>query len=590
MKPSVPLPILPLCAPLAATLRLPGSKSHANRAIIAACLCEGQTTLIENATSCDDVALMVENLQKMGFAIEWIDQVSGTLRIQGGLPATSYHLQPIPLSCGNAGTTLRFLTSLCCVVPGEWIILGDEHMRRRPIGDLTKTLRALGADIRDSNGCPPLHIRGKKLEGGDVTLDASKSSQFLSSLLLIAPMLSRGLSVTIASSLASPRYVDITKKVLADFGIHVAKESNTFIIQHQRFVSPKHYDIERDWSAAGAWIVLASLTNSSIEFVGMNAASTQSDKDIVNVIKSLEKPGDLTIDCAEIPDQVMNIALCAACRSGTTTITGAANLRLKECDRLAVITSELRKVGIDIREHADGVIVQSTKTRNEKRITNNVVLDPHSDHRMAMCFAILGCVRAGIRINNPECVAKSYPHFFNDLAAVRTQTKPIAIVGMRAVGKSNLARRLASKLGLKHLDTDKEFERQHGKIPEYVQKNGWEAFRHEEESVVHSSLKIGVVTSLGGGATESDRTRSALKEHAVVVWMQATERMIVERLKITKRPKLTTLPVEQEVRMMLRKRDPQYKEIATIILPPNIPFGRQTPYVLQQLQHYTCSL
>jgi 3-phosphoshikimate 1-carboxyvinyltransferase len=592
-----PAAVDPLFAPLQATLRLPGSKSHANRAIIAACLCQGRTTLIENATPCDDVALMAENLRKMGFMIEWTDKPKGNLRIQGGMPAAQ--TRPVTLDCGNAGTTVRFLTSLCSVVPGEWVITGDAHMRTRPIADLVKTLRSLGAQIEDTDGCPPIRITGKRLAGGSVTLDASKSSQFLTSLLLIAPLLTDGLRVTIASALASPGYVDLTKNVLNDFGIQVKKEENTFIIQSSRYASPGTYRMEGDWSAAGAWAALAGITGGVIGFEGMNDASAQADRAIVGVMASLNKPGDITLDCTDIPDQVMNIAVRAAFRKGTVTVNGAANLRLKECDRLAVITSELKKAGIDIREHEDGVIVRGKVASGQKSVVStdhsslttdhSVVLDPHDDHRMAMAFAVLGSVRPGIRITNPRCVSKSYPHFFADLRSVRGQTRPIAIVGMRAIGKSNLARRLASRLKLKFIDTDKAFERLHGKIPEYVQKHGWDAFRKEEERVVETSLHPGSIVSLGGGALESDRTRNVIKEKAVVIWMQATERLILQRLKIAKRPKLTDLPIEQEVRVTMQRRDPQFRQVATISLPAETRFGAQLPLLIKKIEDLTSS-
>ncbi len=319
----------------------------------------------------------------------------------------------------------------------------------------------------------------------------------------------------------------------------------------------------------------------------MNPHSSQSDRKIIEVIQSLKKPGDVTLDCEQIPDQVMNIAVYAAFRKGSTTITGAANLRLKECDRLAVITSELEKAGIDITQHEDGIIIRGLTSKNQQPSAINqkiIVLDPHEDHRMAMAFAILGCVRPDITIKNPSCVSKSYPHFFQDLQSVRSQAKPIAIIGMRAIGKSSLGRRLAARSRLMHVDTDKEFARLHGPIPQYVQAKGWAAFRGEEEKVVAACIRPGCVVSLGGGAVESAATRALLKQRSIVVWMHATDAMIVKRLQVTKRPKLTDLPVGQEVRAMLHKRDPQYRSIAAIILPHVIPFGGQVPYVQRKLK------
>jgi 3-phosphoshikimate 1-carboxyvinyltransferase len=551
-----PLAVAPLLLPFDAELVMPGSKSHANRAIICACLAKGATT-ITNATPCDDVALLVKNLQKIGFQLEWKEKTSGTIEVRGGIPKKG---RTATLDCGNAGTTLRFLTSLACIVPGTWTITGDAHMQKRPIGDLVKALKQLGAEIEDTKGCPPIKIKGGTLKEGSTTLDASKSSQFLTSLLLIEPALMKPLTIK-TRSVASPKYVELTKQVLEDFGNQV----------------PKQYEIEGDWSAAGAFLVLAELSQSRIRFSNLEELSKQADKHIQDAIEKMKQKGDMTINCNNIPDQVMNLAILAAHRKGTTKITGAANLSLKECDRLAVITKELKKLGIRIKEHSDGVIIQGGNN------IKSALLDPHDDHRMVFAFAILGSLHSGIKIKNPECVSKSYPNFFQDLKKLHQSPRCIAIIGMRGCGKSNLGKKLANKLKLKRIDTDAVFEKKHGKIGAFVQKRGWKPFRDEEEKIVAASLKSGYVVSLGGGAIESAQTRKNLMSEATVIWMQASARQTIQRLKKTKRPALTKMSLEQEVKTVLKKRDPLYKSVAAINLPERTPFSKQIPFLVRAL-------
>lgn len=563
--------------PFALQLAMPGSKSYANRAIIAACLANGTTTLL-HATPCDDVALMVENLMKMGFKVRWIDAATGELEIHGGIPAAG---KSDILFCENAGTTVRFLTSLACIVPGNWTITGNDHMLKRPIRDLVAVLRSLGADISDTDGCPPVTIRGGTLKGGKAVLDASKSSQFLSSVLLISPMMEQGIELELSSTLASPSYVTLTENIMSTFGVkveHKTENTNTFIVRQSQYSAVPSLAVEGDWSAAGAFIVLSALTGGTIDYLNLDPQSQQGDRALVDGIKMLMQPGDFEIDCTDIPDQVMNLALFAAYRRGMVTITGAKNLRLKECDRLHVITTELQKAGIDITEQEDGLIIRGKPPQNRGTIT----LDPHDDHRMAMCFGILGCLHPGIVIKNPACVSKSYPAFFTDLEKMHRSAKPIFIVGMRGSGKSNLGRRLAPKLTLRHIDTDRIFEAKHGKIAEYVAKHGWPAFREEEEKIIADSFVPGVVVSVGGGAIESEKTRALLKR-AIVIWVKMSEQGTVKRLQLTKRPALTDLPLEEEVKQVLQKRDPLYRAVATLPLPESVPFSQQLPYLMDRI-------
>jgi len=537
---SAPRPLAPLRLPFDAVLAMPGSKSHANRAIIVACLAKGHT-IIENATPCDDVALLVKNLQKMGFDIRYTDKRNGVLSVCGGIPRNQKIKRFITLHCGNAGTTLRFLTALACVVPGSFQITGDKHMQKRPIGDLVKALKDLGADIKDTHGCPPLYVGSGVIEGGTTQVDVSKSSQFLTSLLLIEPALPKDLLIKISGRKVSKPYIALTEKVLEDFK-----------------KKPRRYTIEGDHSAAGAFLVLAELTSSRVRFSNLNPLSLQADTKLPQIIKKMRRKGTVTIPCKDIQDQVMNIAVLAAFRNGTTKVTGAANLRYKECDRLAVLTKELKKVGIDIQEHDDGLIICGHAKLKA------TLLDPHDDHRMVFCFAILGSLHHGIRIKNSDCVRKSYPDFFKDLESLHGSTRPIAIVGMRGVGKSTFGKKLSSELKLKNIDSDRIFVKMHGNIRTFVDQKGFKEFRKEEECIVQQHLQPRSVIALGGGAIESQRTRELLKDEAIVIYLKAKTSEIIDRLKRNKRPPLTNLPLEKEVPLIMKKRIPLYRDVATL--------------------------
>lgn len=572
--------VRPLLVPAESELQLPGSKSHANRAIIVACLAPG-TTIIEGATHCEDIDVMVKNLQQMGFHIDWVSSGGKeVLRIVGGIPSNPQK-DVKELWCENAGTTLRFLVSLASIVPGNWVITGNDHMRRRPIRDLTTALVSLGVEISDTDGCPPLSIRGGTLSGKNVKLDAGKSSQFLTSLLLIAPLLPSGLTIEITGTLASGGYIELTKKVMEDFGVNVLQESNKFIVQHSQYRSPAQYSIEGDWSAAGPWIALNAVSGSRITFANLHNNSSQADSAFPGVIAKLcNAEGDITIDCREIPDQVMNLSIVTAHREGKTRVIGAKNLRLKECDRLRVLREELTKIGIEITEHEDGVEICGKKhpSYGPKPGVQRVTLNPHDDHRMAMCFGIFGLLHHGITVANPECTKKSYSQFFSDLTAVRTSSLPIVIVGMRGSGKSSLGRRLAKVLHLPHIDTDAVFEEKFGPVRAFVNMHGWAEFRVKEEDIVASSLGASRVISLGGGAVMSPLTRERIKKKAIVIWLDARDEELVARIERSKRPALTDLPLKEEVQKLRAERTPMYREIANIFIPATVPFSRQVSY------------
>ncbi len=582
-----PLPLLRY--PVEAEITLPGSKSQANRAIVCSALGTG-VTILKNATPCDDVAVMVKNLQILGFDLQWLNEHTGELRIKGGIQSDKLKAVSGKLDCHNAGTTLRFLASVCALVPGTWVLTGNAHMLKRPIHDLVHALRSLGAVIEDSDGALPLTIHGGTLKGNAVTLKADISSQYLSSLLLIAPALPDGLTVTLEGPLASAGYVSLTQKVMRDFGAEITCEQQSFQVPPTRYVSPPSYEVEGDWSSAGPWLVLEAMTGSRFRFTNISRTSEQSDRLLPGVIDSMRRKGDIEIDCHEIPDQLMNLAVLATCRTGKTTFIGARNLRHKECDRLYVLTTELHKFGVKITEHEDGVEVHGHGPFSHlKPHTSPILLDPHDDHRMVMCFTILGLLRGHTSIKHSTCVAKSYPEFFTELERILLLPRPIVIVGMRGVGKSSLARRLAKRLGVHCIDSDHRFVEKYGPIRDFVTAHGWPTFREREAEIIAECLKPGVVLSCGGGATETASVRALLREKSVCIWLKATEAVLVERLKSGKRPPLTDLPIEDEVKKLLKERIPHYIEVAHIDVHAHLHFSRQVSFIVGALTRFVHS-
>lgn len=404
---------------ISATVKIPGSKSIANRALITAALANG-TTKIENFPLAEDCIIMLEALKKFGVNINLHND---TLKITGNPDFLRAPEEEIYTA--NAGTVMRFLTSFSTLANGMTILTGDKRMLERPIGALAEALNNLGADVNTADGFPPVKIRGKKFKGGHTIINTNFSSQFLSSILLSAPYAENSVNISVKNSIPSRPYVDMTLDVMNNFGVRVHSDSSGFYVDNKVFYKPIEYIIEGDYSSASYFILAAMITRGEIKLLNIKENSKQADAKILDIAKEMNcvvekiengiwvnaknvKIKAMEIDANNFPDLVPTLAILALFADGKSKIYNVAHLRYKETDRLEAISNELRKLGVDVVEFPDGIIISPQKSYN------GVEIETYNDHRLAMSFAIAGLRISGIRIKNPECVKKSFPEFWKE--------------------------------------------------------------------------------------------------------------------------------------------------------------------------------
>jgi 3-phosphoshikimate 1-carboxyvinyltransferase len=406
-----------------ATLTLPGSKSYTHRALVAASLADGES-LLTNALDAEDTRLTAQALERLGAQIDWRED---GVRVQGA----GGRWQPVfgPIYLGNSGTSMRFLTALAALGQGEYRLTGSPRLCERPQGELLEALAQLGvkAHAERGDGCPPVLVHGG-LQGGKARLSGSISSQYLSALLFIAPLAPQGGEIEITGDLVSRPYVDLTLEVLGDFGISYYRQGYRYfhLPGEQRYL-PQDYAIEADASSASYFWAAAALTGGRVTITNLSFDSCQGDVGFVKVLERLGcrissgKEGltveggplqGVEVDMAAMPDLVPTLAVLAAFAQGDTVITGVAHLRHKESDRLATVATELGKMEITARETADGLVITGGQPRG-------AMIDTYQDHRLAMSFAVAGLKAPGTVIRDPDCVAKSFPEFWDFFARLR---------------------------------------------------------------------------------------------------------------------------------------------------------------------------
>lgn len=395
---------------LDADIQLPASKSISNRALIIHAM-SGGPTMPDNISDCDDTLVVANALKDM----------------------------PHTIDIEAAGTAMRFLTAYLSCTDGEHVITGTERMKHRPIGILVDALRNLGADItyEGEAGFPPLHINGRKLIGGQLEIPGNVSSQFISALLLVAPMMTTGLRLHLTGDIVSRPYIDLTINVMHGYGAEVDwADAETIVVQPKPYTD-HHYLIENDWSAASYWYEMAALYpvgSVSVKLHGLKDSSRQGDS-VVRYIFSLlgvrttfetphsTEPATVRLSChsqhvdrldydfTNCPDLAQTITATCCALGIPFHFTGLGNLRIKETDRLMAMEKELQKLGFAIHTEDDSSLVW----RGVRCEPSSAPIDTYQDHRMAMAFAPLAVKRPALRINNPEVVTKSYPNFWADL-------------------------------------------------------------------------------------------------------------------------------------------------------------------------------
>jgi 3-phosphoshikimate 1-carboxyvinyltransferase len=443
------------------TVRLPGSKSISNRVLLLSALADGVTE-VRDLLASDDTERMLEALRALGVTVESLGNNAWCIHGVGGRVPN----KRAELFLGNAGTAFRPLTAALALAGGDYKLSGVSRMHERPIGDLVDALRQLGAEIEylGSSGFPPLHVKtGQISPGGIVQVRGDVSSQFLTGLLMALPLAGGG-EVNVVGELISKPYIEITLAMMARFGVVVERDGwRRFIVKAGCcYLSPGTIYVEGDASSASYFLALGAVGGGPVRVEGVGSDSIQGD---VRFVEALTQMGALIesgpnwmearaprgglvgidLDCNHIPDAAMTLATTALFAKGATALRNIASWRVKETDRIAAMANELRKLGVLVEEGEDYIKVIPADLRP-------AVIDTYDDHRVAMCFS-LAAFGTPLRINDPKCVAKTFPDYFERFAAVTMAAPVIAIDGPSASGKGTVAARVAAALGYAYLDS-----------------------------------------------------------------------------------------------------------------------------------------
>ena len=410
-------------APVASSIRPPGSKSLTNRALPIAAMASGRSVL-DGVLDSDDTRVMIESLNRLGVAVSRAASSSRAVieGVGGSIPT-----QKADLFIGNSGTTIRFLTAVLAVAGGDYVLDGVPRMRQRPIGPLVDALQMLHLNVEAGSpgGCPPVRISTQRSQGGTVKIKGNLSSQYLSGLMMAAPLAAQDTVIEIDGALISRPYVEMTKRVMESFGVavDVDQQFGRFEIGGGQAYQATDYQIEPDASSASYFWAVAAICGGSATVLGLDAGSLQGDVGFVNCLEQMGcdvewGQGQVTvrgpakhgidIDMSNVSDTVQTLAAVALFVEGPTNVRNIAHNRVKETDRIGNLAIELRKLGATVEEREDGLTIHPGATRPAE-------IETYDDHRMAMSLALAGLRQAGVKILDPECVSKTYPNFFEDL-------------------------------------------------------------------------------------------------------------------------------------------------------------------------------
>ena len=411
------------------TINLPGSKSVSNRALLLAAFAHG-TTVLANLLDSDDVRHMLNALTALG--VHYTLSADRTRCEVTGVGGPLNAAEKVELFLGNAGTAMRPLAAALCLGYGDVVLTGEPRMKERPIGHLVDALRQGGAkiDYLEQEHYPPLRLRGG-FSGGEVSVDGSVSSQFLTALLMTAPLAPQDTVITIKGDLVSKPYIDITLHLMKTFGVDVDNQQyQRFVVRGgQHYQSPGHYLVEGDASSASYFLAAAAIKGGTVKVTGIGRNSVQGDIRFADVLEKMGATvvwgedyiacsrGELNaidMDMNHIPDAAMTIATTALFAKGTTTLRNIYNWRVKETDRLFAMATELRKVGATVEEGEDFIRVTPPAALQVAEIGT------YNDHRMAMCFSLVALSDTPVTILDPKCTAKTFPDYFEQLARIST--------------------------------------------------------------------------------------------------------------------------------------------------------------------------
>ena len=425
--------ITTISQPLKATVCVPGSKSLTNRALLIAALANG-TTRLTNTLFSDDSKYFAKALQTLGFDVH-LDETGREMTViglGGKIPA-----KKAELFIGNAGTAARFLSAFLTLGNGEYILDGEPRMRERPIGDLVEALAQLGATIQPSSFsiepsqiCPPVKIDAQGLPGGKTKIAGNISSQFLSALLMVAPYAQSPIEIELTTDLNSKPYVDMTVSVMKDFGVGIERHDYSQFTIHPANYSPlSTYAIESDASAASYFFAAPAICGGTVRVENISRTSVQGDIAFLDVLQQMgcavEESGNsimvhgpssivgVDADMRDIPDTAQTLAAVAPFASSPTRIRGIASARVKETDRVHATCTELARLGVRVEEHDDGMTIYPYQNFQPATVQT------YNDHRMAMSFSLIGLRYDGVTIENPSCVSKTFPNFFEVLDSLR---------------------------------------------------------------------------------------------------------------------------------------------------------------------------
>lgn len=570
--------IKPLLKPVQTSVSIPGSKSYTNRALLLAAMTGSKVKIVNPLTS-DDTKAMIDCLKTLGIKVL---EKKGSIEISGNLEDIPNRLYN--LDANLSGTTLRFLLALATIIPGTKKLFGKEGLNKRPIGELVSGLTQLGAkiDYLGVRGFPPVLVKPSSLHPGIVKLKGDISSQYISAILMIAPLVGKVTVQVIGEQISKP-YIDMTTDTIKQFGVEITNEGyKRYIVSHKQQYKATQYTVEGDYSSASYFLAIAALTNSNITLENINPKSKQADIKFVEILETMgnrisfdqnqltiqgKEIKPVNVDMRDCPDQIQTLAVLAAFAKGITKISGVSSLRIKETDRIFALREELKKMGIRTSSTKDTLTIYGGNPKA-------AIIKTYNDHRMAMSFAMAGVKLSGMKIVDPDVVNKTFPSFWEKLKAlgvgITEEKKPserIVLIGFMGAGKSSVAPVLAKKLNLLHIEMD-ELALKKSKqktINDIFENQGESTFRSLERQVAKSlKLKSNIIISAGGGVVMNQKTMKYLSENALVILLDTSFETIKKRLAQTSGKPLWNNQKKAET--LYKLRIPLYKKCADVVV------------------------